>query len=190
MSNVSKYHHSTIQLLVHFVLHIVVNDTVVGDPLYTVPLQVTDEIMAENPDFVGISLCYEIRGRANEIFKLVSDHCVSVTAEYIESVNNNNLNFINKIGVLAVDNGGDCQNITIDADGCVASVGRVAVSQAPYHINGISVRKLRNKFHIAVPNCELQDPIVWVICETKSSLKFVIMRGSNLQPTSHGLIGT
>lgn len=166
------------------------NDTVIGDPLFTVPMQVVDQILTSNSDFADISLCYEIHGKSNEFFNLVSDHCVSVTAEYVQSANSNNFNFIKRIGLVAVDNTGNCQNITIDADGCSAFVGAKVVSQdAPYQENGVSVRKLRNKYQISAPNCELQDLVSWVICETTSSLKFAIMRGSNLQPTSHGLIG-
>ena len=32
--------------------------------------------------------------------------------------------------MLAVDNDGDCQHITVDGDGCVASVGSTAVTGA------------------------------------------------------------
>ncbi len=40
-----------------------VNDTVIGDPLYTVPLRVTnlEEVGLER----GLSLCYEIHGQAD-----------------------------------------------------------------------------------------------------------------------------
>ena len=166
------------------------NDTVIGDPLYTVPLQISKEVMTDVPEFAELSLCYEIHGSANEVFNLVSDQCVSISAEYVQSVNNENLNFIKRIGVLAVDNNGDCQRITVDSDGCSASVDTLTGSQVvPYNAAGVSVRKSGNHFRIAVPNCELQDLVVWVICESTSALKFVIMRGFNLQPTSHGLVG-
>jgi len=166
------------------------NDTVIGDPLYTVPLQISKEVMTDVPEFAELSLCYEIHGSANEVFNLVSDQCVSISAEYVQSVNNENLNFIKRIGVLAVVNNGDCQRITVDSDGCSASVDTLTGSQVvPYNAAGVSVRKSGNHFRIAVPNCELQDLVVWVICESTSALKFVIMRGFNLQPTSHGLVG-
>ena len=158
--------------------------------MYTVPLQISPEMMAENPDIANISLCYEIHGRANNFFNLVSDWCVSITAEYHQSVNNSRLNFIGRIGVLAVDNNGDCQRITVDGNGCVASVGGTAVTQAaPYNNSGIRVRMNKRYYRIAVPNCELQDLVVWAICENQNALKFVITRGFNLQPTSHGLVG-
>jgi len=157
--------------------------------LYTVPLQISEEMLSDDPEFAELSLCYEIHGRADEFFNLVSDQCVSINAEYVQS-ENKTLNFIQRVGVLAVDNNGDCQRIIVDSDGCSASVNAMTGSQAvPYNAAGVSVRKSANHFRIAVPNCELQDLVVWVVCEPTSALKFVIMRGSNLQPTSHGLVG-
>ena len=92
--------------------------------------------------------------------------------------------------MLAVDNNGDCQRITVDGNGCVASVGATAVTRAvPYNSSGIRVRMNKRYYRIAVPNCELQDLVMWAICEDQNALKFVITRGFNLQPTSHGLVG-
>ena len=99
------------------------NDTIIGDPLYTVPLQISPEMIVANPEIANLSLCYEIHGSANGFFNLVSDQCVSITAEYHQSIVDRSLNFIGKIGILAVDNDGDCQHITVDGNGCVASVG-------------------------------------------------------------------
>jgi len=115
---------------------------------------------------------------------------ISITVEYLQSVNNSNLNFIGKIGLLAVDNNDDCQCIMVDGNGCVASIGIIAVTQAAqYNNSGIKFRKNKWYYCIAVPNCELQDLVVWAICEDQNALKFVITHGFNLQPTSHGLVG-
>lgn len=158
--------------------------------MYTVPLQLSAEMAIANPDIANLSLCYEIHGSANGFFNLVSDQCVSITAEYQQSINNSRLNIIGKIGVLAVDNNGDCQRITVDGNGCVASVGATAVTQAtPYNNSGVKVRRNKRYYRIAVPNCALQDLVVWVICEDQNTLTFIITRGFNLQPTSHGLVG-
>ena len=90
---------------------------------------------------------------------------------------------------MAVDNDGDCQRITVDGDGCVASVVSTAVTQAaPYNRSGVRVQMNRRYYRIAVPNCELQDLVVWAICEEQNALKFVITRGFNFQPTSHALV--
>ena len=165
------------------------NDTVIGDPLYTVPLQISDDMIVANPDVANASLCYEIHGSNDSIYNLVSDTCVSINAEYIPG-NTSIINNVGRIGVLAVDDNGDCQRITIDVMQCTGTVGSTEVTQgSPYDIAGIRVRKGGRYFRIAVPNCERQDLVSWVICEQSNMLKFVITRGFNLQPTSHGLVG-
>ena len=164
------------------------NDTVIGDPLYTVPLQISDEMVQANLAIANASLCYEIHGDNGSIYNLVSDTCVSINAEYMDR--GNDTNFVSRVGVLAVDTDGVCQRITIDVMNCMGMVGSTEVTQNnPYDSAGIRVRKGRNYFRIAVPNCERQDLVSWVICESSDMLKFVITRGFNLQPTSHGLVG-
>ena len=158
--------------------------------MYTVPLQISPEMVAANPEVANLSLCYEVHGSANGFFNLVSDQCVSITAQYQQSTDDASLNFIGRIGLLAVDNDGDCHRITVDGNGCTASVGTTEVTQTtPYNNSGVRVRRNRDYYRIAVPNCELQDLVVWTICENQNSLRFVITRGFNLQPTSHGLVG-
>ena len=79
--------------------------------------------------------------------------------------------------MLTVDNDGDCQRITVNdtGNGCVASVGATAVTWAvPYNNSGIIVRMNKRYYCIAVPNCELQDLVMWAICEDQNSLKSVI----------------
>ena len=164
------------------------NDTVIGDPLYTVPLQISDEMVESNPEVANTSLCYEIHGRGGRIYNLVSDTCTSINAEYMGTGNDTNI--VSKVGYLAVDNDGDCQEITIDVMNCRGTVGSTEVTEStPYDTAGIRVRKGRNYFRIALPNCERQDLVSWVICEEGNMLTFVITRGFNLQPTSHGLVG-
>ena len=165
------------------------NDTVIGDPLYTVPLQISEEMIEANPNVTNTSLCYEIHGRSGNTYNLVSDTCVSVSADYVQG-NTSDINVIGRVGVLAVDNDGNCQRITINVTECTGTVGSTEVTQgSPYDNAGIRVRKGSRHFRIAVPNCERQDLVSWVICEEGDMLKFVITRGFNLQPTSHGLVG-
>ena len=165
------------------------NDTVIGDPLYTVPLQISDEMIEADPDVANTSLCYEIHGRSGNTYNLVSDTCVSISADYVQG-NTSDINVVGRVGVLAVDNDGNCQRITVDVMECTGTVGSTEVTQgSPYDNAGIRVRKGRRYFRIAVPNCERQDLVSWVICEEGDMLKFVITRGFNLQPTSHGLVG-
>ena len=165
------------------------NDTVLGDPLYTVPLQISDEMIEANPDVANTSLYYEVHGRSGNTYNLVSDTCVSISADYVQG-NTSDINVIGRVGVLAVDNDGNCQRITINVMECTGTVGSTEVTQdSPYDNAGIRVRKGRRYFRIVMPNCERQDLVSWVICEEGDMLKFVITRGFNLQPTSHGIIG-
>ena len=174
----------------NYIMLCIGNDTIIGDPVYTVPLQISSEMIADNPEIANVSLCYEVHGSANGFFNLVSDQCVSITAQYQQSTDDTSLNFIGRIGVLAVDNDGDCRHITVDGNGCTATVGTTEVTQtAPYNNSGVRVRRNKSYYRIAVPNCELQDLVVWAICENRNTLRFVITRGFNLQPTSHGLVG-
>ena len=135
-------------------------------------------------------LCYEVRGQANQHFNLISDTCVSVNALYSPMMNPSKGNIISKIGVLAEDNNGTCQRIEADLEGCTALVNGEAVTM--YNLSGIHVNRRINRIRISVPNCETEDLVMWVICEVQQGqpmIKFVVARGFNLRPTSHGLVG-
>ena len=137
-----------------------------------------------------VSLCYEVHGEANQHFNLISDTCVSVNALYSSMTNPSNGNIISKIGVLAKDSNGLCQEIEADLAGCTARVNGNNVTM--YNQDGIRVRRRTNRIRISVPNCENTDSLVmWVICQDQGEpmIKFVVARGFNLRPTSHGLIG-
>ena len=141
-----------------------------------------------------LSLCYEVHGRANSVFNLISDICVCVNAHYSPMIIPSDGNIINQIGVVAEDSTGQCQRIQVNLTECAASVNGVSVTS--YNQNGISViRRSGFKFprvRISVPNCENIDLVMWVVCEERSGqpmIKFVVARGHNLTPTSHGLIG-
>jgi predicted secreted protein len=167
------------------------NDTIIGDPLYEVPLRLSKELTDQ---YGELSLCYEVHGRANSVFNLISDICVCVNAHYAPMIIPSNGNIINQIGVVAEDSTGQCQRIQVNLTECAASVNGVSVTS--YNQNGISViRRSGFKFprvRISVPNCENIDLVMWVVCEERSGqpmIKFVVARGHNLTPTSHGLIG-
>ena len=159
------------------------NDTITGDPLYEVPITVDEEGKA-------LFLCYEVRGQANQHFNLISDTCVSVNALYSPMINPSKGNIISKIGILAEGNSGTCQQIEADLEGCTARVNGAKVTM--YNQNGIQVNRRTNRIRISVPNCETEDLVMWVICEVhrgQPMIKFVVARGFNLRPTSHGLVG-
>ena len=52
------------------------NDSVIGDPLFTVPFR-EDQT----------SLCFEVHGKANNNFNLVSDTCTNVNAYFAPMLN-------------------------------------------------------------------------------------------------------
>ena len=181
----------------------VVNDTLIGDPLLTVPLQ--EQSLVAVSDIRDASLCYEIHGKDDSWFNIVSDGCVSVNAHYYRF--DNNFNFVDRIAIRAVDEQMSCKNILIDLEGCTASIDGVAVSAAsPYCLDGVFVRPIqqRNRVRISVPNCnETSNLVMWTICQrntlmdpfdmmrtyTVDMIKFVIARGLTLGASSHGIIG-
>ena len=160
-----------------------INNTITGDALYAVRIIVDEE--GEK-----LFLCYEVRGQANQHFNLISDTCVSVNALYSPMINPSKGNIISKIGILAEDNNGTCQRIEADLEGCTARVNGAKVTM--YNQNGIHIKRQTNRIRISVPNCETEDLVMWVICEVhrgQPMIKFVVARGLNLRPTSHGLVG-
>ena len=152
------------------------------------------------------SLCYEVHGRRDTYFNLISDTCTSVNAFYEKAlVNSSNidLNMVTKIGVRAV--GGDnetCTNIEVDLDSCTTSVDGVILST--YSLSGISVRRKDDgsRVRISVPNCAdthlvmyvfctsgmVEDPVDWKYYRARF-IRFVVLRGLNLNEFSHGLLG-
>ena len=152
------------------------------------------------------SLCYEVHGRRDTYFNLISDSCTSVNALYEKAlVNSSNidLNMVTKIGVRTV--GGDnttCTNIEVDLDSCTTTVDGVILST--YSLNGISVRRKDDgsRVRISVPNCAdtqlvmyvfctsgmVEDPVDWKYYRARF-IRFVVLRGLNLNELSHGLLG-
>ncbi|KAL5468739.1 hypothetical protein EMCRGX_G029850 [Ephydatia muelleri] len=166
-----------------------VNDTVIGDPLYAVPLLLN----ISNP-LDGPALCYEVHGTANTTFNLVSDTCTSVNAYYSPAFIGSDpiaINVITKIGIVATDSSGVCQWIKVELDGCKAFVNGVQVNTS-YQQADIGVRRIGDRVRVSVPNCGNPNLVSWIVCEQTSGVKmirFVISRGLNLRPSSHGIIG-
>ena len=159
------------------------NDTVIADPLFTAPI------------LGGGQLCYEIHGQPGRVFNLVSDKCTSVSADYEPMDIPENGNIIRAIGVKAVGASSTCHNIEVhltgQSDPLNALVDNVQVTGIT-QLDGIRVRRFSDRVRMSVPNCEYLDLVMWVMYEQidgQRMLKFVISRGYNLAPTSHGLIG-
>ena len=158
-----------------------VNDTVIGDPLFTVNILGREE-----------SMCYEVRGSAGAYLNLISDTCTSVTALYDSLPSNPSLHRMRKIGIKAAvlaDGSGGCSEIEIDADNCSASIDSVPVIKMA-EVGDISVRQYMGKqWRVRVSNCARPSAVMWITCTDEGMLRFRIARGSSLAPTSHGLLG-
>ena len=167
------------------------NDTVIGDPLYEVPMN----MISPNDTFPEVtSLCYEIHGEAGQVFNLISDGCVQVNANYSSMNIPANGNIISQIGVLAYDTAGGCAFIMVDVNDCIPVVNGVPYNDTVYDMNGVTARRRNGRARITVPNCdgEADDLVFWVVCQDiagQRMIKFQVLRGSALQPDSHGLIG-
>ena len=181
------------------------NDTIVGDPLLTVPIH-------GNFSEVGVSdlsLCYEIHGSADAYFNFVSDECTSVNAHYVQAQAASFLNVIDQMSVLAVSSSGQCRRIEVDVETCSPKINNMQLPlvggrRMPYESDGISVRVYPRRVRIAVPNCADTKLVMWVICQNQTMedpfnfgrtlgpipmIKYVVARGFNLQEFSHGLLG-
>jgi len=102
-------------------------------------------------------------------------------------------NIIGAIGINAIDQDGVCHRIEARLDQCSAFVdGNALPVGGSYNKAGIIVSRRRNRVRIAIPNCGNIDLVLWYMCQSiqgQLMSRFVIARGVNLQPTSHGLVG-
>ncbi len=181
-------------MLSFFVTGFLSDDVIIGDPLFTVPLYNKDDTTPAN-GVSSPSLCFEIHGAANQVFNLVSDRCTSVNALYSPMNIRDNGNIISAVGVKAVDGQGQCVEIAVRLeDGCTPEISNNegTFTTTRYASRGVSVRKYRRAVRISVPNCENNQLSMWVSCDNfrgQEMIKYVITRGVNLRPTSHGLLG-
>ena len=161
------------------------NDSIVGDPLFVTPLYLF------NTSLKDVSLCFEIHGAIGKMFNLISDRCVSVNALYDAMNNSLDANIITSIGVKAVDNQGQCINIIVSVkDQCNPQINGMQALR--YDQSGINVAKHMSRVRLSVPNCESEQLVMWILCEDINGQKmidFLISRGINLSPSSHGLVG-
>ena len=147
-------------------VQVLVNDAVIGEALYTVPILVSDEQL-QNLNVDKLSLCYEVHGDSGQWFNLVTDECASVNTHYVAL--SERLNVMNSIGVRAVDNDNQCVNIGVDVNKCTATVnGANLTSMGRYSAAGVNVRLYKNRVCISVPNCAELALVMWVICERRT----------------------
>lgn len=183
------------------VIDVRVNDTVSADPLFSVPISVSNEQL-QALKVEKLSLCYEVHGQPGKWFNFVTDSCTSINAHY--STLTRYLNVINRVAIRTVDNNGQCVNIHVDVNQCAATVDDVTLSvMGQYSLGGVTVKRYQNRIRISVPNCADITLVVWVACEEHKilnpqtngvlvahMLKLVVMRGLNFgQSRAHGLLG-
>ena len=176
---------------VHVYVGEIRNDTVVGDPLFTVPLMINN-VPEDLSEVYGnkMSLCYEVKGESHQYFNLISDECTSVNA-YYGSGRVDSVNVITKIGIVARDSANSVRRVSVGLDGCRAHIDGAEVLER-WGSRGISVLRRENRVRVSVPSCDSLELVMWVVCEQRQGqpmIKFVVSRGHNLSPTSHGLIG-
>lgn len=161
----------------------------------TVPLFASEDSL-NVLDIDQIALCYEIHGRADQFFNLVTDECTSVNSHYIAL--SSTLNVINQVGVRAISSINQCHNILVSLDGCTASIDGTELNVTQRYMRaGISVRRYSNRVRISVPNCNDQSLVMWVMCESRTldqittqMIDFAVMRGLNFGHShAHGLVG-
>lgn len=171
------------------------NDTVIGDPLYTVPINVPDPNVTALLGPCQPKLCFEVHGHPDKYYNLVSDECTSVSAHYIPVGE-----FLDEVSIRTVDNNGFCKNILVRLDGCSASVDGMTVERS-YSENGISISRRASigRIRVNVPNCNDLTLIMRIDCQeremqgsngTVKMLRFEVLRGLNFgHRDSHGLLG-
>ena len=145
------------------------------------------------------SLCYEVHGRSDTYFNLISDECVLVNALYTSK---EDLNVVTEVGVRAVtENAGDCTSVIVALDHNMCNTAVISASNdsmvlnvgEAFDKNAIHVhQQTPNRVRISVPNCEQLELIMIVTCEVINNMSMIhlnVSRGVNLRPTSHGLLG-
>jgi hypothetical protein len=135
-------------------------------------------------------MCYEIHGGEEKYFNLISDTCTSVNARFSAMQAMPDVNRMRVIGMYAATSAtpnGNCAEIEINIDSCSAYLDGEPV-ELMAQVDDIRIRKFNNRWRVSVPNCQRPSATMWITCEA-NMLRFRIARGSNLAPTSHGLLG-
>ena len=187
--------------------------TVVGDPLIAVPLPESSGATLNSTS--GLSLCYEIKGKPNAHFNLISDKCASVNAHYRQAELAEYLNVIDAVGVVAIDNEGVCHNIKVEGTTCQATVDEVpleilldsidgSIQHLSYTVAGLQVRLLTSRVQVSIPNCAENGFNVYVVCESNfveddyneglfigpiDMIKVAVTQGYNINEAAHGILG-
>ena len=135
------------------------------------------------------SLCYEVFGKPNSIFNMVSTPCMSLNALY--SPLDDQRNIISALGLLVVDTKRRCTRIQVSADDCTPVVDGVHLS-SQYDLNGVTVTWLKGLVNVGTPNCGYGNTIVSISCSAidhQSILSLAVSRQLGDTHLGHGLLG-
>lgn len=164
--------------------------------MMTVPINVISDI----PNLPSLSLCYELHGRKDTYFNLISDMCLSVNAHYTNPIPDPPINVIDQIAVVATDQGNNNVRISVDLAGCTARVDG-SVIDTVYYSQGILVRSISSQeVAISTSNCQDQAVVMRVFCHrgmlygdvdnSTDMIRLVVGRNVSLTDRSHGIVGT
>ena len=132
-------------------------------------------------------MCYEVRGKSDKYFNLISDCCTSVNAHYVAAYDPSD-NVIKVIGVVATDRGNETHYIKVEVNGsgfCEAQVDGQALVNNETEIRGVSVLHESKLVTISVPNCSppKERLVMWVYCQRlrlgyspQTMIKYIINR--------------
>ena len=128
-------------------------------------------------------------GTQNNYYNVISEKCTSVNILFTEHPIQSKENRISTIGIHAVtgDNETHCADIQIDRLGCSASINNSTINMSRT-IGNVTVKKFNNRWRVSVPNCERPHTVMWITCNS-DMLRFDVIRSSNINKTSHGLLG-
>lgn len=161
-----------------------ITDKVTDDPLFMVHLTPFDLSPQPLP-----ALCYEVLGKPNLIYNMVSTPCVSINALY--SPLDEQRNVMSVAGVVMVDSSGRCVKVQVNAEDCIPVVGGVRQSYQ-YNQNGVSVVWTKGLVNIGSPNCGHGSISISISCSSMSDrpiLSFTLMRQLQDNVDAHGLVG-
>ena len=173
-------------------------DVVVGDPVFYVPL-----LLSESSDLEGpLGLCFQIHGEDNDIYNLLTTPCTSVNGLWTAVTNK--LNVITEISVNTVSDD-ECHTVKVQLESCTVVIdGDTILNQDGNYtvLGGMIVSRIDDSLvEITVDNCK--EPIVLAVeCETRlvhdretknhvetDMLKFSIRRPLAGRVQAHGLFG-
>ena len=120
-------------------------------------------------------MCYEVHGYAGKYFNLVSDRCLSVNAWFTQLPNNNRINRMSEIGLLAMNDNNECLEIKIDVNNCTGTLGGTEIT-SNYNSNGVTIRSYVRRWRVSVPNCHPMQAVMYVYYDAMDMLRFHLPR--------------